>query len=144
MSTKTPLDRQEELFTLLKASPTGVTVDDMAVSLGAPYNLVRRAISDLRRYLGATDQITLVADPGLHRQQWIYRLVGTMDEARPWRVNRLNDTLHRVRTMAAVTEPLVRGLGKGTLEGRKARIVHLHLTRLIEDIDLLVADERRP
>ena len=76
--------RRDDLFDLLVANPTGVTVDDMMDLYGWTHGEANNAIRDLRQFLGTTDNINLPCDPQGKGERWLYRLVGTLDDVRGW------------------------------------------------------------
>lgn len=132
--------RQEEQARLLisyaVARPDGFTYEDGMSAVGCNfrsqfYDIVRKA-----REVLADDEMTLVATPNGYCQPWLYSLTGTLDEANPWVNNRLSDTESRLRTMVDTVAPLTKVDGR-TLAGRRARLVHRQLNRLIEDLDFL-------
>jgi hypothetical protein len=132
--------RRDELWDYLVNHPEGANINQMMVALGFRYNEVRAAIFDLRNFLGDYDSINVPCDPAGHRSQWIYRIVGTLDEVRGWSSNRVRDAETRVRTMQAMLTSIVRATNARTVEGRKARTMETALRHLVEDLDNLAAD----
>lgn len=127
-------DRQaDELIEYAKAHPQGFTwvetYHDLGIERGHFYYVVR-----LARLKLAADDMTLVCEPqGL--DPWEYRLVGRLDDARPWVRNRVRDTDARVRTMSAVMDSCVHASSGRTSEGRKARVLRRGFARIVEDLD---------
>ena len=128
--------RRDALFTLAVDSPEGVTVADMMAALEATHAQVKVAIRDLRLFLGEFDECNFPCDPS-DQGQWVYRLVGTYDDARQWMANRLGDGEARLRTMNAMMASMVAGSDGRTIEGRKARVIETGLRHLVEDLDNL-------
>ena len=127
----------QDLFDVLADLPDGTTKPDLCTRLDATPDRLDRAIRQLRRVLGEGDTINLIAEPDGLRQPWRYRLVGKLDEARPWVKNRRRDLTTRIRTMALVADSLVAGSDGRTLDGRKARLMATTLHYLVEQLDLL-------
>lgn len=131
--------RRDDLLLKLIATPTGLMIEDMMVELDATHPQVNEAIRDLRLYLGDYDQINVVCDPQGPGERWLYRLVGTLDEVRPWAANRVNDSISRIRTIRSMMSSIVKSTNGRTIEGRKARVTEQALRHLIEDLDLIEA-----
>ena len=131
--------RRDDLFDLLVANPTGVTVDDMMDLYGWTHGEANNAIRDLRQFLGTTDNINLPCDPQGKGERWLYRLVGTLDDVRGWTSNRIGDAETRMRTMQAMMASIVSATSGRTLAGRKARVMDKALRRLVEDLDDLIS-----
>lgn len=132
--------RREVLFEILVDNPQGLTIDEMQVLMHATYQVVRKAINDLRAYLGEYDEFNLICNPQGGGERWLYELVGDYDGMRPWAANRVMDTETRLRTQASVSGAVVRGTDGRSIEGKKARLMHRSLTRLVEDLDTLALD----
>jgi hypothetical protein len=132
--------RRDAVWDHLVSHPEGATINQMMEALGYQDNEVRGAIFDLRHFLGDFDSINVPCDPAGHREQWIYRIVGTLDEVRGWSANRVRDAETRVRTMQAMLSSIVRATSGRTTEGRKARMMETALRHLVENLDNLAAD----
>ena len=133
-----PLDYDDvagELFDFAVTRPDGFTNEEALPVL----NLKRieqfnKAVRRLRLIL-EDDTIQLVCDPQGSGEDWLYRLVGNLDDAGPWVNNRLRDLNARLETQHAVAKSLVTATDGRTIEGRKARLVAKTLGRLREDLD---------
>jgi len=136
--------RRDALFDILVANPQGLDVDDMCDELALSYPQVKTAISDLRLFLGDVDSINLPCDPTPNCGRWLYRLVGTLDDVRPWVTNRIGDSESRIRTMTAMLSSIVSATDGRSIQGRKARIMERQLRRLVEDLDAMVPDPATP
>ena len=132
------IKRRNDLLDQLNANPTGITVDDMMATHGWDLRKANTAISDVRRYLGKNDVMNLVCEPQGQYARWLYRLVGTLDEAEPWTKNRTEDVESRLRTMNAVMSSVVRSTNGRTKEGKRARMLETGLRHLVENLDNLV------
>jgi hypothetical protein len=128
------MQRREDLWDLLVATPGGVTVEDMMGVYGWTHGQANEAVHDLRDWLGEFD-ITLPCDPQGQRERWLYRLVEDLDGVRQWAGNRVQDTDTRLRTMHAMLTSIVSATDGRTVEGRTARIMERALRRLVEDLD---------
>jgi len=129
--------RRDDLILLMIAQQSGQTVDDMMVALGCDHPQVNEAIRDVRLWLGDFDEVNLICDPQGTGQRWLYRLVGTLDEMRPWAANRVADSASRIRTMASMLASVVSATDGRSIEGRKARVMERSLRRLVEDLDVI-------
>lgn len=131
-----------ELFDYAVAHQTFTNEEAMAAlginHLGAFNRVARR----LRLLLGDDDRINLVCDPQGRSERWLYRLVGSPEDAGPWVANRLRDLQARLETQHAVSQSLVSATDGRTTEGRKARIYAKAFGRLIEDVKDLDGEDR--
>ncbi len=75
--------RVGELFDLLANAPEGLTIEQIAEGLGVEIMTASGVVRDFRLSFH-DDEINLVSDPHGHRQRWLYKLVATFDQARPW------------------------------------------------------------
>jgi hypothetical protein len=131
-------ERRDHLFDLLVASPLGVTIIDIRDELGSTLSQARRAVQDLRRFLGDFDDVNVPAVSQGYNQRWLYTLVqGMTDATRWWTANRIVDTASRLVTMHAVAASIVRATDGRTIEGRKARMIEVGLRHLIEDLQTI-------
>lgn len=133
--------RRDMLFDYAVEHPDGFTKADAMNDLewGSWPKTFNDAVRDLRVMMGDSDSINLIADPQGSGEQWLYRLVGTVDEGREWVTNRVGDVEGRIRTLQAVVASAVSGSDGRSIEGRKARILHRGISRIVEDLDELVA-----
>lgn len=130
--------RREALLDYAVANLDGFTVADVMTDLGLTHAQTNITIRDLRLWLCEVgDTINLTADPQGQNDRWLYRLVGTLDEARPWATNRVRDTESRIRTQKAIWCTIVAATDGRSTEGRKARVMQRAFTRLIEDLDTI-------
>lgn len=127
--------RANALFDFLAGTPHAVTRAQMMDALGCSLSSVDVAIRDVRIALGGDDTINLVANVAPGSAPWLYELTGDPEVARFWQVNRLVDLITRARTMAAVAASIRRSLDARTIDGRKAKILAVALSRAIEDLD---------
>ena len=134
------LDRAAKVYDLLAEAPGGLTVDQMADSLGCGVGSIRGAIQALRDLLGDTDTINVVCEPDPHapNDRWLFRLVGNVEGARAWATNRISDTERRIRTMYQVIASVTSGTSPNSKDGKKARLMKKALGRLIEDLDEVI------
>lgn len=132
--------RAEVLFDLL--SERDLTSAEITDRTGWNYPQFMTAVQALRDILAANgDVISVLAEPQGSRGPWRYSLqAGTTivdAEKSQWVVNRLKDAERRVKTITHVLEVAVNSLDGRTVEGKKARIYHLHINRAQEEIALL-------
>ena len=64
-------------------------------------------------------------------------MTGKQDGIQPYLDQRLDDTRTRIATMRAVSAVVADATDGRTREGKEARRVLLHLTRLMEDLEML-------
>lgn len=123
----------KDLVGYLTEHPEGSTIEDLAEALGTSLDGARRAVQRLRIELGANQEVNLICNPAGQRQRWLYFLVGTVDEAKPWATNRRRDSETRLRTQQAIWTSVAAATDGRTVEGRKARRAQKAMTRLLED-----------
>jgi len=109
------------------------TKPEMCVDLGCGSRRADEIIRALRRLLGEDDTINVVAIPQ-HGGPWLYRLVGTYTDAKPWTVNRTLDVRSRLETINEVIASIARGADGRTTDGKMVRIVQRTLARAMEDL----------
>lgn len=136
---KIDYERAEELFSLLAADD--MNRDEICADRGWTHGQLRAAVQKLRDILAADgDTINVVCEPDGWRQPWQYRLRAGGDildaEESRWMTNRLGDTERRITTIGHVLDAAVNATDGRTIEGRKARIYQLHISRAIEEIAL--------
>lgn len=124
---------EDELFDYATANPEGFTNEDFMAARDVSLERFKTAAKNLRKTF-EDDTINLVCDPAGDGGRWIYRLVGTFKEAKPWIKNRLDDTESRLVTINSVATSSVNGSDGRTLEGRRARLIEKTTRRLIEDL----------
>ena len=135
MSEYTPLaERVGDLFDYAVAHPDGFTYVDVENDLGWDRGLFSWVARNLRAEF-ADDSVNLICEPQGQYEPWLYRLVGTADDARIWSTNRIADLEGRLHTMASVSESVKNATDGRTTEGRKARKINRTLVRLIEDLE---------
>lgn len=130
--------RRDDVFDLLVSHPEGMTVHELADALGTNRRNADRAIHDLREYLGFWDDVNVPADNVEPGKPWKYRIAGDLDSIRPWCANRLADAETRIGTIQSMVASIVSATDGRSIEGRKARLIDRYLTRLVEDMELLV------
>ena len=125
------------LFDYAVAHPDGFTVDDVKSEFGWSADQTNRAARALRMIL-AEDTINLVCDPSGQRTRWRYRLVGNLEDAKPWASNRLRDIENRLETICGVAKSIAAATDGRSTEGRRARKIYKTLDYLhgeLADID---------
>jgi len=128
-------ERRDHLFDLLVASPHGVTIDNIREGLGSTHAQARKAVRDLRRFLGDFDDVNVPAVPNGQNQPWLYTLAhGVTDATRKWTTNRIGDTQSRLVTQHAVAASIVKATDGRSIEGRKARMTEVGLRHLLENL----------
>jgi hypothetical protein len=131
MNTQTLADLRQ--LAALFAGGVQLTVWDIANVTGWPPQRVSRMIGKLRRSLADSDW-TVIAEAVGPQQPWMYRAVDSYDDAAWWVDNRLGDAETRFTTLHAVAKSLVSATDGRTVEGRRARIMERHSTRMMEDL----------
>jgi len=129
--------RRDELFAYAALRPHGFTVDEAMVDLDMDHRGINCAIRNLRHFLGDTDSVNLTCDPQGRGERWLYRLVGAMDDVRPWADNRIRDSRTRLVTMTAMMRSVVAATDGRTTEGRLARAMERGLRHLVEDLEAI-------
>lgn len=132
--------RRDMLFDLAVARPEGITVEDMMHEFEWGHHEANDAIRSLRMFLGEFDSINFPCDPQGPGKRWIYRLTGSLDDAKPWVANRLGDGESRLRTMHAMMASIVQSSDGRSSDGRRARLIETGLRHLIEDLDNLAVE----
>lgn len=127
-------EKMGRLFDYAASQPEGFTYKDVEKDLGWHKPEFMRVSRQLRLLLGHDDQINLICDRQGRWQPWRYQLVGTMDQAREWGRNRIDDAEARMRTIAAVLDSIVRATDGRSRDGRRARIMQRAMTRAMEDL----------
>ena len=127
--------RVGELFDLMANAPDGLTIYEIADGLGVEKQIADGAVRDFRMSF-ADDEINLTADPNGWQQPWLYKLVGTFEDARPWLNNRLGDMESRLETVGAVAASIESATKtrKNSAEHRRARRMHRSLTYLVSEL----------
>jgi hypothetical protein len=123
----------ERLFVLAKQKPDGFTYEDIEAAFEWEKVYFFHVVRELRLQLGENDTINLPCTPRGSGETWLYRLVGTHDEARAWHSNRINDMEARFETMIAVA----RSVGQqsvDSLDRRKARKIERTLSYLHDEL----------
>ena len=136
-------ERVGRLFDFAAARQKGWTVVDAARALRWTRHEVYQAIQALRDAFGQDRDINLVCEPAGHREPWLYRLTGKLDDARWWSHNRTADALRRIKTIRSVLRSIVAATDARTLDGKLSRMMERHLNRLVEDaLDLVETQDR--
>lgn len=129
-----PAERINALFDYAANKLQGFTLQEAAHSLGYKRRTMEDTIWRLRKIFGDSDTINLVCDPNGYHEPWLYRLVGTLEEAKPWLDNRIGDCEGRIETTNAIAKSILAATDGRTLEGKSVRAMVKALTRLIEDL----------
>jgi hypothetical protein len=121
------------LYDLAVSKPEGFTYRDVEDKYGWHRTNFVETVRVLR-LMFAGDRITLTCESQGFRKPWLYKLVGTYDDARPWTSNRIGDLETRLETVHAVAETLTNATDGRTTEGRKVRKIERTINRLMEDL----------
>ena len=121
--------RADALFDYSVLHPDGWNIDQAATDNGWSYNQVNQAIRYLRKVF-ADSTITLICTPNGQRNRWIYKLVGTYDDAQPYLGYRMGDIEERMLTIEWMTHSIKNASDLRTLEGKKAKMVYEDLYAL--------------
>ncbi len=124
--------RAGHLFDYSVEHPEGWLVPDACRHFKWSQSQLARAIRALRLILG-TDEINLVCHQRGFGEPKLYTLVGDLERARPWAVVQLRGLESRLDSILAISRSLVNATDGRTTEGRKARLIVKHVTRLMED-----------
>lgn len=122
-----------ELFDYAAEKPNGFEKLRACQTLGITPDQFNRAVRSLRSIL-ATDEINLVCISQGFGQPMRYELVGNLERAQPWIKVRYAALESQLETVLNVSASLVNATDGRTIPGRKARLIHRHVGRLIEDI----------
>jgi hypothetical protein len=120
----------------------GFTVDVAGRDLGWSPSQTNLAIRALREDF-ATGSINLICEPA-GTGRWHYRLVGDLEQAKPWITNRVNDMRTRIRTIGNIAKSMVQATDGRSLEGRRARLIAKTLEALEAQLDALDDLEPKP
>jgi hypothetical protein len=114
------------------------TIYDLASALGCSVNTAQVAVHDLRNRLDAEKYrgINLVCepDPGNSRAPHEYRLISTLDDARPWLLGRFGYIETSLQTVVAVSNSIAFGAPKGTTYEMTAQMLRRQALRSVEDL----------
>jgi len=124
-------DEVGRLYDLL--ATRDVTKREMAAHLGVGARRCDDVVRSLRLLLGDDDTINVVAIP--QRGPWLYRLVGTYGDAKPWTKNRTLDVRSRLETVNQVLSSLARGADGRTVDGKMVHLLQRTITRALEDLE---------
>lgn len=122
-----------DLFDYAAGKPNGFEALQACRELGITLDQFRRAVRALRKIL-ASDEINLVCSSQGFGQPTRYELVGNLERAQPWIRVRYATLESQLETVLSVSSSLVNATDGRTIPGRKARLIHRHVGRLIEDI----------
>jgi len=139
----TPIaDRVTELFELLAAAPEGLNKPQIGFMMKLGIDRVEQVIYALRHELGAGDTINVTCDPDPDDPQgpYIYKLTGTLDEARSWLGNRGQHIEAEMATWLAVTTSLLAGADRRTREGKRLATIERNLTFMLAQLADLSED----
>ncbi len=115
--------------------PEGFVAEEFCEEYALTYSQFAGGVRRLREFL-SDDSINLVCQPN-GTGQWTYRLVGDLDDMKPWTKNRLNDARSRIQSLTWTTSSLVASTDGRTADGKISRAMHRGLTRILEDIEAL-------
>lgn len=125
--------RAGELFDYAVTKPNGFEKRQACRELNLKPDQFDRAVRALRSIL-AGDEINVICNSQGFGQPKRYHLVGDLERAQPWISVRYKALEGQLQTVLNVSSSLVEATDGRTLEGRKARLIHRHIGRLIEDI----------
>ena len=137
-------ERAGVLFDLLvEGDQTYLTIGE---ATGWDRHKVYAAVQRLRDVLADNeDVISVVAEPQGRGEPWVYRLAHGAQivdaEHSQWIIGRFGDAERRLKTINHVLAAAVVALDGRSVEGRKARIYRLHLTRAEEEVAMLADAE---
>lgn len=135
----TPEEKTDQLFDFAANRREGFTYVDVQEEFGWHRNDFLKVVRALRMMF-KSDTITLTCEPQGSHQPWLYKLVGTYDDARLWSANRIGDLESRLETVHAVAETLTKSTDGRSPEGRKVRKIERTIGRLIEDLADIASD----
>jgi hypothetical protein len=122
-------------YDLIASYPEGITINEMCLELDMDKFQCNQVIREIRRiFADAKENLVCEPQPGVRRQQWLYRMTGDSDKARFWISNRLNDTEARLGTILDVTHSISLATDARTIEGQKARKIHRTLEYLEKEL----------
>lgn len=132
-------DRVTRMWDFLVGRPEGATIVELAADQELPVRNTQDVVQALRDLLGGGDTINVVCDrdPDTPNGRWIYRLVGTPDGSREWQANQLAHLERRLITSEDIATSMVEATDGRTVQGRKARVIKLHMSRCLEDLRLI-------
>lgn len=125
--------RAGELYDFAAENPEGFRLWEFAEESECTMGQASDAVSRLRKMLG-DHEINLICDPE-GWGPWIYRLVETPQDARPWLLTRQGDTISRIKIQLEVARSGVNATDGRTIEGRYARKEVKAYLRQIEDFE---------
>jgi hypothetical protein len=128
-------DRVEDLLDYAMAHPTWV-LSEAAADLGWSIADVKATIRPLRSFLADFDYNLVCESPGTVGE-WIYKLVGSVNDSSPWIANRMKDSHTRLRTISNVNASIAKSVDKRTVEGRKANLIHTTVEALLAQLDAI-------
>jgi hypothetical protein len=119
----------EVLFDYAEAHPDGFDIHDVEDDLDWRREHLY-AVGRALRLVFADDEINLICEPNGYNKPWLYKLVGTYDDARVWATVRYRDMYSRLETTEAVATSLVNATDGRSIEGRKVRKIARTLSYL--------------
>lgn len=131
------VDRAGQLYDYAVEHPEGFTYQDIERDFEWQRSEFVGVVRTLRAIL-ADDEINLTCEPQGQGEPWLYKLIGSYDDARPWATNRIGDLETRLETIGSVSQTLVSATDGRSIEGRKARKMKSTLDYLrgeLADID---------
>ncbi len=127
-------EKISRLFDFAVEHEDGFTYQDVQEELGWKRAEFFKVANRMRLMLGNDDTINLVCEPQGPSEPWRYKLIGNLRDAGRWNGNRLQDCESRILTIHAVLASIVQAVDGRTSEGKRARVMHRMLGRLIEDL----------
>lgn len=129
------------LFEELVSEPDGLTMEQIIERLELNDRFTAsKVISTLRIALGDGDTITVpVIRKGM---TFTYRLSGSLDQCQNWLMTRARYMATRLKSDAAATASLTKGLDGRTHDGRTVRRLRTSAERLVEDAEAFLEEAR--
>jgi hypothetical protein len=122
----------EQLYDALVAAPEGLSMADIAETLGVTHQRAALALRCLRLMLGGGDSINVPFRAEGRRR--LYYLAGTSAGGNEWQAIRMKTMLSRIHVDLAWWSSMVAATDGRTTEGRLARAAHRHFSRLAEGV----------
>lgn len=128
--------RAGDLYDFAVSRPDGFTAPEARAKFAWDARTFRDALRTLRLTF-ADDSINLVCDPQGDSQPWLYRLVGTYDEASGWSANALQHAEARLETIEAVAQSVVGATDGRTTDGKRARLIYKTVHFLRDSLNVM-------
>ena len=128
--------RAGDLYDFAVSRPEGFTAPEAEDNFGWDHRTFSNAVRTLRLTF-ADDSINLVCDAQGTREAWLYRLVGTYDEASGWSANALRHAEARLETIEAVAQSVVAATDGRTTDGKRARLIYTTVHFLRDSLNVM-------